>query len=96
MFLNLIHILHNSEVPGDFAQRVGLTQLTEEHGDKLAPAGKSPGVPLGLGSFTNRWNSIRGNNCNNWLNMLQNLFMVEPSFGWYFFVKTLIPNQGST
>jgi hypothetical protein len=32
-----------SQTTGDFSQRMGWTQLAEEHGDKLAPAGKHPG-----------------------------------------------------
>jgi len=43
--------LAGSEAVGDFAQEVGFAQLAEEHGDELAPAGKSPGVAFGLGPF---------------------------------------------
>jgi hypothetical protein len=31
----------------DFAQRIGSSQLTEQHGDELRPAGKALGVTLG-------------------------------------------------
>ncbi|WP_245632531.1 hypothetical protein, partial [Edaphobacter aggregans] len=31
----------------DFTQTVGPSQLAEQHGDELTPAGKASGVPLG-------------------------------------------------
>ena len=31
----------------DFAQRIGASQLAEQHGDELSPAGKALGVTLG-------------------------------------------------
>jgi hypothetical protein len=40
-----------SQTTYDFPERMGLTQLAEEHGDKLAPAGESSGVTFGLGFF---------------------------------------------
>ena len=39
------------EAVSDFAKGVGSSQLTEEHGDELAPAGESPGVAFGVGLF---------------------------------------------
>jgi len=36
------------EAVGNFAKGVGSSQLTEEHSDELAPAGKSPGVAFGV------------------------------------------------
>ena len=43
--------LAGSEAVGDFAKGVSFSQLTEEHGDELAPAGESPGVAFGVGLF---------------------------------------------
>jgi len=37
--------------PTDLAQAVGLAKLTEEHGDKLTPAGKSFGSVVGTMLF---------------------------------------------
>jgi hypothetical protein len=34
--------------PPDFPQRAGRPQLAKQHGDKLAPAGETAGVPLGV------------------------------------------------
>jgi hypothetical protein len=39
------------QTTGDFSQRMGSTQLAEEHGDKLAPAGKPSGMSLGFRLF---------------------------------------------
>jgi len=35
-----------AEAVADFAQRIGASQLTEQHGDELSPAGKALGVTL--------------------------------------------------
>jgi len=35
----------------DLAQRFRISQLAEQHGDHLAPTGKTTGVPLGLMRF---------------------------------------------
>jgi hypothetical protein len=32
----------------DFAQRIGVGQLTEQHGHELCPAGEAFGIALGL------------------------------------------------
>ena len=40
-----------SETSGNFPERMGAAQLTKQHGDKLAPAGKSFGVTFGMGLF---------------------------------------------
>jgi hypothetical protein len=40
-----------SQTTGDFSQRMGSTQLAEEHGDKLAPAGKPSGMSFGFSLF---------------------------------------------
>ncbi len=37
-----------SETPADFAQRLGLRQLAEQHGDELIPAGEAFAVLFGL------------------------------------------------
>jgi len=37
-----------SETPADFAQRLGLRQLAEQHGDELIPAGEAFSVFFGL------------------------------------------------
>jgi len=37
-----------SETPADFAQRLGLRQLAEQHGDELIPAGEAFAVFLSL------------------------------------------------
>jgi hypothetical protein len=35
-----------AQAVADFAQRIGASQLTEQHGDELRPAGKTFGVTL--------------------------------------------------
>jgi hypothetical protein len=40
-----------SQTTCDFSEQMGSTQLAEEQGDKLAPAGESSGVTFGLGFF---------------------------------------------
>jgi hypothetical protein len=47
----------------DFAQRLGVPQLTKEHGDELAPATETEGAPFGLVLAHGRFNSKRGINC---------------------------------
>jgi len=37
-----------SQPSGDLPERMGTTQLAEEHGHKLSPAGKPPSMPLGF------------------------------------------------
>jgi hypothetical protein len=39
------------QTTGDFSQRMGSAQLTEEHGDKLAPAGKPSGMSFSFSLF---------------------------------------------
>ena len=36
-----------AQAVADLAQRIGASQLTEQHGDELRPAGKALGVTLG-------------------------------------------------
>jgi hypothetical protein len=36
-----------AQAVADFAQRIGASQLTEQHGDELRPSGKALGVTLG-------------------------------------------------
>jgi hypothetical protein len=40
-----------SEASGDFPEGMGSTQMTEEHGDELAPAGESSGMAFGASLF---------------------------------------------
>ena len=35
-----------TQAVADFAQRIGASELTEQHGDELRPAGKAFGVTL--------------------------------------------------
>jgi hypothetical protein len=44
--------------------------MAKQHGHKLAPTRKAAGVSFGTGSVTARSNSVRENNCNIWLKML--------------------------
>ena len=40
-----------SQPPGDLPERVGSSQLAEEHGHKLPLAGESPGMTFGFRFF---------------------------------------------
>jgi len=40
-----------SQPPGDLPERVGSSQLAEEHGHKLAPRAKSSAMSFGFGLF---------------------------------------------
>ena len=40
-----------SKAAGDFSKGMSAAQLAENHGDELAPGGKSSGVTFGLGLF---------------------------------------------
>jgi hypothetical protein len=44
--------------------------MTEQHGYELAPTTEPTGVALGPWSTTARSNSVRENNCNIWLKIL--------------------------
>jgi hypothetical protein len=43
--------LATSESSGDLPKGMGSAQLTKQHGDKLAPAGKSFGMTFSMGFF---------------------------------------------
>jgi hypothetical protein len=43
--------LAGSEAVGDFAKGVSFSQLAEEHGDELVPAGEASGMAFGVGLF---------------------------------------------
>ena len=48
---SILPALAPSKAAGNFAKGMSAAQLAEEHGDELAPGGKSSGVAIGFGVF---------------------------------------------